>query len=446
VSARRSLRRRLLLAGAAGIALVAVLAAWLLGEAFERAAGRAFERALGNEHAVLVGLLEAMPDGSVALREPPGDARYQRPYSGAYWQVGEGPSALRSRSLWDVEVALPPARADGRREVLRAAGPSGQSLRVVRQRVRLPRANVDVIAWMAADDGPVREEVADFRALAATAVGLLSALFLGVLAVQVQVGLRPLRALSEALARVRRGDQERLEVEGLPGEIAPLAGHLNELLEHHERAMARARHAAADLAHALKTPLAVLDAAAQRPGPELAAVVREQGERMQVAVRRQLASSAGADFRARTPAAPVAATLAGMLGSVHRDRGIAIDVAVPAALRFPGSAEDLEEILGNLMDNACKWARARVSVGGAADDAGGLALWVDDDGPGLSPDEAERALGRGVRLDERVQGSGLGLAIVDDLVRAHGGQLLLERAPAGGLRARVALAPAGAAR
>lgn len=440
MSGRRSLRWRLLLAGAAGSVLVALLAAVLLGEAFERAAGRAFERALGNEHAALVGLLEALPDGSVALRDQPGDARYQRPYSGAYWQVGEGPSALRSRSLWDADIALTAARVDGRREVLLAAGPSGQSLRVVRQRLRLPRANVDVVAWIAADDAPVREEVADFRALVAIAVGLLSALFIGVLAIQVQVGLRPLRALSEALCRVRSGDQDRLEIERLPDEIVPLAGHLNELLAHHEQAMARARHAAADLAHALKTPLAVLDAAAQRPGPDLAAVVREQGARMQMAVRRQLASSAGADFRARTPVRPVATTLANMLAKVHAERGVMIDVAVPEGLRFAGSSEDLEEILGNLMDNACKWAATRVRVGGALDDRSGLSLWVDDDGPGLSPEQAERVLSRGVRLDERVPGSGLGLAIVDDLVRGHGGQLVFAHAPIGGLRAQVVFA------
>jgi len=282
--------------------------------------------------------------------------------------------------------------------------------------------------------------VADFRALVAIAVGLLSALFIGVLAIQVQVGLRPLRALSEALCRVRSGDQDRLEIERLPDEIVPLAGHLNELLAHHEQAMARARHAAADLAHALKTPLAVLDAAAQRPGPDLAAVVREQGARMQMAVRRQLASSAGADFRARTPVRPVATTLANMLAKVHAERGVMIDVAVPEGLRFAGSSEDLEEILGNLMDNACKWAATRVRVGGALDDRSGLSLWVDDDGPGLSPEQAERVLSRGVRLDERVPGSGLGLAIVDDLVRGHGGQLLFSHAPIGGLRAQVVFA------
>lgn len=435
MKAVRSLRGRLLLAGLIGIALVTVVAGTLLGEAFRRAAERAFDRSLANEHAALAGLIEARPDGSIGLRELPADARYGRVFSGAYWQVGDGPSAQYSRSLWDFELALPDGRSDGHAEVLDADGPSGQKLRVVRQRIQLPRAHAPVQVMVAADLAPVAQEVSDFRWFAGVAVGLLSALFGAVLVVQVHVGLRPMSALAAALAGVRSGRQARLDVDDLPGEVQPLAGHLNELLVHHERSMERARRSAADLAHALKTPLAALDAAAQRPGLDLPDSVRSQVARMQSVVQRQLAGSGGTDFMARSSIASAADALADMLGAAHRERGIAISVEVDAALSFPGAREDLEEILGNLLDNACKWARMQVVVSAAAS-ADELSIQVDDDGPGIDETQAMQALQRGVRLDQRMPGSGLGLAIVQDLLEAHGGRLELERSSLGGLRAR----------
>jgi signal transduction histidine kinase len=438
LKASRSLRGRLLLAGLLGIALVTVVAVGLLGEAFRRASERAFDRSLENEHAALVGLIEARPDGSIGLRETPIDARYRRAFSGFYWQVGEGPAALYSRSLWDFELILPDAAAAGEAEMLDAAGPSGQALRVVRQLIRVPRANAPVLVMVASDLAPVMQELSDFRWLAGIAIGLLSAMFGAVLTVQVHVGLRPLSTLAAALARIRSGHQAQLDINDMPGEVQPLAGHLNELLAHHERAMQRARRTAADLAHSLKTPLAALDAAAQRPGADLPVSVRSQVARMQAVVQRQLASGGAADFRARSAIAPAARALANMLGSVHRDRRVAIHVEVDEALRFPGAGEDLEELLGNLLDNACKWARSHVQVG-ATETPEGLSLWVDDDGPGIDSEAAEQALQRGVRLDEQVPGSGLGLAIVQDLLEAHGGSLALQRSPLGGLRARATL-------
>lgn len=430
-----SLRRRLLLAGLSGIVLVTLVATWVLGEAFRRASEGAFERTLNNEFAALVGRLESLPDGSTGLRKSADDPRFARVFSGSYWQVGEGPDALVSRSLWDFDVALPAAPSSGARELLSAGGPVGQSLRVVRQRVYLARATLSVTVWVAADDSAVLQEVADFRRLSLAAVGLLSALCAAVLAVQIRVGLRPFARLSVDLARVRSGGLARLETEDLPSEITPLAGHLNELLDHHEQSMIRARRSAADLAHALKTPLAALDAAAQRLDGDLAAAVREQCGRMHAVVRRRLEAGVAIDFRARTPIAPVAKAIAAMLASVHQSRDLAIDLRIADGSTFPGATEDLEEILGNLMDNACKWAASRVVVGASHGD-GTLQLWVEDDGPGIAPEAVDAALSPGVRLDERVPGSGLGLTIVSEVLASYRGSLSLERSPLGGLLAR----------
>lgn len=431
-----SLRRRLWAVGLVGTVAVTLLATWLLGLAFERALQRGFETSLVNEHAALIGLLEALPDGSIALRKRPADPRYERPYSGAYWQVGEGDTPLRSRSLWDFEPRLPAPRADGRLEILPAGGPSDQQWVVVRQRVTLPRSREAVTVWLAGDRAPLRQELAEFRLLASAAIGGLAVLFLAVLSVQVGHGLRPLRRLSESLQAVRRGDLQRLPMDDLPGEIAPLAGHLNELLDHQERSVRRARHAAADLAHALKTPLAVLDAAAQRPDAELPSQVREQVGRMVRVVQRQLSQGLPADPRARCRIAPVAGELARLFAGLPRDPALELDVHVPEALEFPADREVLEELLGNLIDNAAKWAQRRVRIEAAAE-PGARILSVEDDGPGLPEDAVARVLNRGVRLDQQVPGSGLGLSIVQDLLEPLGGELALQRSALGGLRARI---------
>jgi signal transduction histidine kinase len=436
VSPGSTLRRRLLLAGLAGIALVTVLAAWLLGEVFRHTAQRGFERILQQELAGVVGRLQAQSDGSVGMRDRPGDPDYERVFSGRYWQAGIGEGAILSRSLWDFEPKLPPPPADGSAETLHADGPAGQRLLLVRQRVTLPRASAPLLVWVGADESPLLADVRSFRWQVAASTGLLASLFAGVLFVQVRVGLRPLADLAAGLRRLRSGEQARLGTAHLPAEVQPLASHLNDLLEHHERNTERARNATGDLAHALKTPLAALDAAAQRPGPELAQRVREQVARMQAVVQRQLSPGLSVDFNARTPIAPVANELARLMGSAHRRAELKIEVDIDPALVFPAGVEDLQELLGNLLDNACKWAATQVRVS-ASQSADGVSISVEDDGPGMSTEAARAARLRGVRLDQQVPGTGLGLAIVEDILEAVGGQLHLQRSALGGLQARI---------
>ena len=434
----RSLRLRLWLSGAAGIALAALAAAWLLGAAFERAVMDAFDRRLADDLVTVAGVLARDGNGDVRLRREPADGRYARPFSGHYWQVGEGPDAFRSRSMWDFTPALPAgegARASGMHYHF-VAGPSGQQLRSAEQWLRLPGVAAPVRVWVASDQAIPRAQVAQFRWLAGGSVALLAAGLLLAAAAQVRYGLRPLQGIATLLAKVRSGESERLDAATLPTEVRPLADHLNQLLDHHEQMVARARDSAQDLAHALKTPLAVLDAGAQQPGPALPDTVREQVARMRAVVERQLAASTPVDRRLRTPVAPVLERLVHYLRQAFASRALAFDVRADAALRFGGRTEDLEEMLGNLLENAAKWARACVHAE-AGHDARGLWIEVRDDGPGLPPGQREAALQRGVRLDERVAGSGLGLAITSDLAAAHGGWLELGDAPEGGLLARL---------
>jgi signal transduction histidine kinase len=258
-------------------------------------------------------------------------------------------------------------------------------------------------------------------------------------------GLSPFRMLRERLAAVREGRSPRLEGE-YPTEVVPLVDDLNGLLEDRERRVARAVAKAGDLAHGLKTPLAVLakdiDSADAAGEHDLAASMRHQVDRMRKQIDWHLAqaraTAAGPASGAHANVGECARGLARALERLYADRALAITVDAPAdaAARVP--AEDLEEMLGNLLDNACKWARSRVSVTATLQPSR-IVIDVDDDGTGLDPTMRDRVLRRGVRADEGAPGSGLGLAIVRELVEAYGGAIALDRSPVGGVRARLLL-------
>jgi signal transduction histidine kinase len=261
---------------------------------------------------------------------------------------------------------------------------------------------------------------------------------------EVRKGLAPFERLRARLLAVRDGRAARVEGE-YPSEVQPLVSDMNALLERRERAVERARAKAGDLAHGLKTPLAVLAQEAERTGtagdPELAALLRQQVDRMRAQVDYHLAQAGAAAAAAGTARCSVresAEGLARTLLRLYAERGLSIDVAVDPGHAFRGRREDLDEMLGNLLDNACKWARSRVRVSAALADAS-VVLTVDDDGPGLDPSLRERVLQRGVRADEAAPGTGIGLAIVRDLAELYGGRIALERAPEGGLRAELRL-------
>ncbi len=434
MSGQPSLRRRLLLAGGIGLLLVSLLASALLGELFKRSARDRLDHELQQDLLTLVAQMETTPDGQLQLRQEPNDARFQRVFSGAYWQIAnrQGEVLLQSRSLWD--ETLPAAAAgDATRNL---PGPLQQALRAREQEVRLPRATEAYRVTVATDRSALDADVAAFRQRTALALGVLVAVWLAVLASQVQFGLRPLRRLAHQLERVRRGQAQRIDTDGLGSEIVPLGEELNALLEHQQRMVARARTSAEDLAHALKTPLSVLAAEADGDGMDWRTTLREQGARMQASVDRYLAVGLAADHRQRTGVAPVAQALCGLMARVHGERGVVFGAeGIDEALQFAGARADLEEMLGNLLDNAGKWARQRVSIS-AASDEGQLRIDVRDDGPGLAAEALAQVTQRGVRLDEREGSSGLGLAIVGDIAASYGGRLVLENAELG-LRATV---------
>lgn len=264
----------------------------------------------------------------------------------------------------------------------------------------------------------------------------------------VQRGMSPIRALRAKLAAVRDGRARRIDGK-YPNEVQPLVEDLNALLEHREELVQRAVAKAGDLAHGLKTPLALLEQEAEaleKAGDaERARAIRGLLDRMRRQVEYQLAHArAAASGAAPGATCSVAVCVEGLvraLRRLHADRGVSIASPIPAAHTFRGETEDLHEMLGNLLDNACKWSNGKVTIrsesAGAAADR--IVILVDDDGPGLDPSLRDRVLQRGVRADEAAPGTGLGLAIVRELADLYGGSIALESSPLGGLRARLEL-------
>lgn len=262
----------------------------------------------------------------------------------------------------------------------------------------------------------------------------------------VRKAVAPFRALRAGLSSVREGRSRGIEGE-YPTEVQPLVHDLNALLEERERAVARALTTAGDLAHGLKTPLAVLAQEAEQTAAaghhQLAATLRQQVERMQRQIDYHLARArATATSRAapglRCPVLPSVEGLVRTMRRLHAERELSIETKVSPTHELRGRREDLDEMLGNLLDNACKWARSRVAISSDVDE-GRLSIAIDDDGPGLDPSMRARVLQRGVRADQLVEGSGLGLAIVSDLAELYGGSISMETSPLGGTRARLDL-------
>ncbi|MGC1558636.1 MAG: sensor histidine kinase, partial [Bradyrhizobium sp.] len=325
-----------------------------------------------------------------------------------------------------------------------AEGPEGQTLRMVERPVDLG-ADGKFLVDVAGDASEIFDETRNFDYYLVGTFAALSIVLVLTTIFQVRFGLAPLKRISDSIADIRSGRAERLEGE-FPVEIAPLARETNALIDANREIVERARTHVGNLAHAIKTPLSVIvnEAAAHSADPfatkvlEQADVMRDQVahhlERARIAARLTVIATI-------TEVAPVIDALCRTMDKIHRDRGIAIEVANDEKARFRGERQDLEEMAGNLVDNACKWAASRVFIEVSAEPGAGqmLRIIVDDDGRGLSAEERAQVSRRGQRLDESKPGSGLGLSIVVDLAALYGGSLSLGRAPIGGLRAELLL-------
>ena len=269
------------------------------------------------------------------------------------------------------------------------------------------------------------------------AVGLI--IFLIVI---MRLGLRPMVRAHRDVISIREGERERLDAD-YPIELQPLADEVNKLLDHNKEVVERARTQVGNLAHALKTPIAVLMNEAATGDDNLSQLVRRQTKRMQENVQHYLARAQAAaraqSLGARCEVVPAVSDLTRLLNRLYSREGIEVTAPRLDPVFFRGERQDLDDMIGNIMENACKWASSRVEASVEASDPQILTINIDDDGPGLTPEQRVEAMKRGVRLDETAPGTGLGLSIVKELAELYSGEFLLDDSPLGGLRATLKL-------
>lgn len=442
-----SLRLRLLVGTLIWILVSIVVAGWGLSSLFQRHISTQFQAELKTQLDQLTAALAISAEGKPSVPLPLSDPRFDKPYSRLYWQVDQVQDGnqravaglLRSRSLWDAVLKAPaPVLADEPEHIYSISGPDGHVLSVLERIVHPTEDAAPVLRLMvAADQRLMAEPIERFTRMLVLSLGVLAVGLMFAAIVQVLTGLRPLSQLRRKLVAVRDGRTRRIEGH-FPTEVQPLVDDFNGVLSINAEIVSRARTQAGNLAHAVKTPLAILANAAEREDSHLARLVMDQVAMARRQVDYHLARArAAAAVQAsglRTVVRPPLEALVRVMGRLHAERGL--DVALVCAsedIAFRGEEQDLQEMLGNLLDNACKWAASRVMVN-VATEGTSLLFTVDDDGKGLSASECENVFRRGVRADEQAAGSGLGLAIVRDLALLYGGSVHAESSPGGGLR------------
>ncbi len=433
----KSIQRSLSLGLIAGLLVVALLlvqtSLWL----FEAGLKRSLENDLREETEGLLIAIVKGPDG-IKLDTQRLNPRYQRPFSGHYFRIELPDRTWRSRSLWDAVPAWPETSGLAA-ELLE--GPQRQRLLAFSAEYR--RDGQPIVISVAQDYTPILDSFARVRLSGLGLVGVALLVFLLLQRYAMALALRPLERARQQIAQLQQGQRQQLDSQA-PVELQPLVAQINHLLTQTEETLQRSRHALGNLGHALKTPLAVLGSLIQREEltahPQLHAALQEQLGQIQQRISRELTRARlagdvlpGAHFEctAELPA------LLDTLRMIHQ-RDIQLHWTAPSDCRLPWDREDMLELLGNLLDNACKWAISEVVLS-IERSAAGYRLRVDDDGPGIPAAERAPVLDRGTRLDERAEGHGLGLGIVRDILSAWGGTLSLQDSPLGGLQVQIEL-------
>lgn len=447
-----SLRNRLLLTAAAAMLVAIALAGLAIAALFDRHVERRAIAEANNHQRTLLSAIELDANGKLKVLQQPSDPLFDKPYSGLYWQVSqEQETLLRSRSLWDFEMAMPEDDlAEGARHVHTLDGPNGARLLAVEHRLILTYKNKpqNYRVTVALDRASITKATSEFsRELAAALLAL--AIFLALASyLQVTIGLRPLSRLRRDLAGIRETGQastDRLK-QDVPAEVLPLVHEINALLDEQEQSLARVRARAADLAHGLKTPLTALDGDIRTLRWKGETGLADQIECVSNLMKRHInavlarARIAGAR-RPGVASLPMRTTSEDIIAVAARTPNGAklsyeLDMEPDAMIQMDKA--DYTELMGNLIENAVRFAHSQVTIAHSRNDEGDT-IDVCDDGPGIDPQFREQVLRRGESLDRRGQGAGLGLSIVSEILESYGAQLSLGTSRAGGLSARFTL-------
>lgn len=448
--ARQSLRARLLLGTLLWISIALVMTGTVLTVLFKTHATKQFDQELRTYLIELVANLDVSGDGRTSLRTQPADPRFNQPLSGLYWQITNDhhQDVLRSRSLWDSTLDVSPTLdQDGKQLVRTIVGPNAQTIRLIEQVVRLSEAPGKVwLISVASETKNLDQAIRDWVRLLVIFLGILLLTLILAAIAQVVLALAPLRNVQQALIALGAGQTKRLEGD-FPVEVLPLVLEFNQVLNHNESMIIKAQNRAGDLAHAMKTPLTVLMNAAEAElqnhtsHSALAILMSEQITLLKNHVDYQLlrARSDSVSIRPhiKTLIAPQIEQMLRVMEKIHADKALNFTVEQnDPTLSFPADTHTLQEILGNLLDNASKWAKSSVRIRIFCADKK-LHILVEDDGHGVPADQLETIRQRGVRADERMPGSGLGLSIITELCTIYGGELLLFTSSLGGLGAEI---------
>ena len=457
-----SLATRFLAISALWSIIALVITAILLTTLYKNNAQRNFQELLSAHLYNLMGVVDRDENGVLTGNPNLGDPHFQQPFSGWYWSVlpldkstkpANGRQIARSISLGGENLQTPDVKVtpfkDGFLRTFQMSGLQGEQLTVAEAQIFLGEGDNLYRFLVAGNNDALELETSEFTQnlvifLALFGLGMVISTF-----VIIKFGLRPLNRARDALNDIRNGEAERLE--GVfPDEITPLISEMNALIDANKTVLERARTQVGNLAHALKTPISVLQNEARAPGDNLAKKVEEQAENMQEHVQRYLdrariAAQVGS-INARTPVKPVIERMLRVMQRLNPHLQYEQTISDGSEIDFRGEQQDLEEVLGNLIENASRFAKERVRVTSQIAGLSGdhtqipmLELTIDDDGLGLGEKQRFEALKRGRRLDESKPGSGLGLSIVDDIVQEYQGIITLSKSDLGGLRARVIL-------
>lgn len=448
----RSLTFRVIAFSSVWAVLALIVIATVISTLFRQASERGFESLLSAHLFNLISAVNVTDDGFLTGLPNLSDLRFAQPQSGWYWTVepvssnlqGELSSPSMTGPVPGMSTSVVPFDDRFQRRY-RALGLAGEELEVIESEFVLDDENRVARFRMMGNRTELEIEIAAFERQLYTYLSVFGLGMIGINAVAIFLGLNPLGKVSRALARIREGSAQRLDGR-FPTEIAPLASETNALIESNKRIIERSRTQVGNLAHSLKTPLAVIQNEGRALGDAKGKLIAEQASLMRDQVEHYLQRARMAAQREsvvfRTPVAETLQRLVRVTRKLSPDKEL--ELALPEEeLIFSGEREDLEEIVGNLLENAMKWAagKARISVETIADDAEGerFRLTVEDDGPGIPEDKAREAVKRGRRLDESKPGTGLGLSIVADLVSEYGGALSLSRSSLGGLKVDLTL-------
>jgi len=433
-----SLNRRMILSASLVLAIFMALTTLALERAFYESARSARQERLLGQLYLLIAAAEVDGQGRLSLPESLSEPRFNLPGSGLYAAVADANGSLlwRSSSALNIPAPFHAKLAPGDKRFEVGADYFVQSLGV---KWAVGRRHSAFTFSVSEDRAEFNAQIGRYRQSLWTWLAALSALLLLAQAGVLRWGLRPLRSVAGELNAIESGRQESLQ--GVyPEEIQRLTDNLNSLLQHEREQRQRYRHALADLAHSLKTPLAVMRGALGADPAQLPATVEEQVARMDAIVAYQLqrAATAGARKLHATPIAllPLAEKIVGALHKVHRDKPVQVDIGWDSGLCLPGDEGDWMELLGNVLENAFKWCAGAIRLS-ATEEPGRIVLTIEDDGPGIDPAQIEHILQRGVRADEAVPGHGIGLAVVRDIVKAYQGEIAISRSRLGGAAIRL---------